>query len=71
MILQCFLSWQSVMKIMSEEDKGRYTYFQRRLAEFQSKIEKYDRYRTPLGNTKMLDITGAEGRGSVLRYQVP
>jgi len=53
---------QSVMKIMSEEDKVRYTYFQRRLAEFQSKIEStIDIGRHLLGNTKMLDITGAEG----------
>lgn len=53
---------QSVMKIMSEEDKGRYTYFQRRLAEFQSKIEStIDIGRHLLSNTKMLDITGAEG----------
>lgn len=53
---------QSVMKIMSEEDKVRYTYFQRRLAEFQSKIEStIDIGRHLMGNTKMLDITGAEG----------
>ncbi|NLX84188.1 MAG: hypothetical protein GXZ00_01020 [Synergistaceae bacterium] len=53
---------QSVMKIMSEEDKARYTYFQRRLAEFQSKIEStIDSGRHLLENTKILDITGAEG----------
>ncbi len=53
---------QSVMKIMSEEDKDRYTYYQRRLAEFQSKIEStIDIGRHLLGDTKMLDITGAEG----------
>ena len=53
---------QSVMKIMSEEDKGRYSYFQRRLAEFQSKIEStIDIGRHLLGNTIMLDIPGAEG----------
>lgn len=53
---------QSVMKIMAEEDKVRYTYFQRRLAEFQSKIEStIDSGRHLLINTKILDITGAEG----------
>ena len=53
---------QSVMKIMAEEDKVRYTYFQRRLAEFQSKIEStIDSGRHLLMNTKILDITGAEG----------
>ena len=53
---------QSVMKIMAEEDKGRYTYFQRRLAEYQSKIESsIDIGKHLLGNTKMLDVTGAEG----------
>ena len=53
---------QSVMRIMAEEDKDRYTYFQRRLAEFQSKIESaIDVGRHLLGSTKMLDITGAEG----------
>lgn len=53
---------QSVMKIMAEEDKGRYTYFQRRLAEFQSKIEStIDIGRHLLNEIKMLDITGAEG----------
>ncbi|MDD4159986.1 MAG: hypothetical protein PHO18_03470 [Synergistaceae bacterium] len=53
---------QSVMKIMAEEEKGRYTYFQRRLAEFQSKIESaMDIGRHLLSGTKMLDITGAEG----------
>lgn len=53
---------QSVMRIMAEEDKGRYTYFQRRLAEFQSKIEStIDIGKHLLGSTKMLDITGAEG----------
>ena len=53
---------QSVMKIMAEEDKVRYTYFQRRLAEFQSKIEStIDSGRHLLINAKILDITGAEG----------
>ena len=53
---------QSVMKIMAEEDKVRYTYFQRRLAEFQSKIEStIDSGRHLMINTKILDITGAEG----------
>ncbi len=53
---------QSVMKIMAEEDKGRYSYFQRRLAEFQSKIEStIDIGRHLLSDTKMLDITGAGG----------
>lgn len=53
---------QSAMKIMSEEDKCRYTYFQRRLAEFQSKIEStIDIGRHLLGDTKILDVTGAEG----------
>ncbi|NLD05372.1 MAG: hypothetical protein GX672_05695 [Synergistaceae bacterium] len=53
---------QSVMKIMAEEDKARYTYFQRRLAEFQSKIEStIDIGRHLLSEIKILDITGAEG----------
>lgn len=53
---------QSVMKIMAEEDKVRYTYFQRRLAEFQSKIEStIDIGRHLLYEIKILDITGAEG----------
>ena len=60
---------QSVMRIMAGEDKGRYTYYQRRLAEFQSKIEStIDIGKHLLGSTKMLDITGAEG--TWIRYSI-
>ena len=53
---------RSVMRIMAEEDKERYSYYQRRLAEFQSKIEStMDIGRHLLGPIKILDITGAEG----------
>lgn len=53
---------QNVMKIMAAEDKDRYTYFQRRLAEFQSKIEStIDIGSHLLSEIKILDITGAEG----------
>ena len=66
---------QSVMRIMAEEDKGRYTYYQRRLAEFQSKIEStIDIGKHLLGSTKMLDITGAEGtwiRSSITGGKAP
>lgn len=61
---------QSVMKILADEDRGRYAYFQRRLAEFQSKIEStIDIGRHLLSGTKILDITGAEG--TWLRSSVP
>lgn len=53
---------QSVMKIMAEADKTKYSYYQRRLAEFQSRIEStIDIGRYLLGDTKVLDLTGAEG----------
>lgn len=53
---------QNVMRIMADEDKGRYSFYQRRLAEFQSRIESaVDIGRYLLSDTKILDITGAEG----------
>jgi len=53
---------QSVMKIMADADKTKYVYYQRRLAEFQSRIDStMDVGRYMLGTIKILDLTGAEG----------
>jgi len=53
---------QSIMKIISEEDKNGYSYYQRRLAEFQSRIEStIDVGRNLMKDKKFLDLTGAEG----------
>jgi hypothetical protein len=53
---------QSVMKIMADADKAKYVYYQRRLAEFQSRIDStMDVGRYMLGKNKILDLTGAEG----------
>ena len=53
---------QSIMKIIAEEDKAGYSYYQRRLAEFQSRIEStIDVGRNLLKEVKLLDLTGAEG----------
>ncbi len=61
---------QSVMQIIAEDDKPGYSYYQRRLAEFQSRIEStIDIGRHLLKEKKMLDLTGAEG--SWIRSAVP
>ena len=50
------------MKIMANADKSQYSYYQRRLAEFQSHIDSTtDVGRYMVGKTKILDLTGAEG----------
>lgn len=53
---------QSIMKILSEADKERYTFYQRRLAEFQSRIDStVDIGRYMLDGAQLLDLTGAQG----------
>lgn len=53
---------QKVMKAMSAADSSRYSYYQRRLAEFQSRIEStLDVGKHLLGKAKILDLTGAQG----------
>ncbi|MCE5201889.1 MAG: hypothetical protein LLF78_05185 [Synergistaceae bacterium] len=53
---------QNVMKIIAETDSKHYSFYQRRLAEFQSRIEStVDIGRYLLEKTKILDLTGAEG----------
>jgi hypothetical protein len=53
---------QSVMKILAAEDKERYAFYQRRLAEFQSRVDStIEIGRYMIGKAKILDITGAEG----------
>lgn len=54
---------QSVMKIMAAADKKNYAFYQRRLAEFQSRIDSTLDIGQYLASskTKMLDLTGAEG----------
>lgn len=53
---------QNVMKIISASDKARYSFYQRRLAEFQSRVEgAVDVGKHLLANTKMLDLTGVTG----------
>lgn len=53
---------QSVMKVLAEADAPRYSVYQRRLAEFQSRIDStVDIGRYMLGEAKALDITGAAG----------
>ncbi len=61
---------QKVMKAMAEADDKRYSFYQRRLAEFQSRIEStMDIGKHLLGKAKMLDLTGAQG--SWVRSAVP
>ena len=53
---------QNVMKIISASDNARYSFYQRRLAEFQSRVEgAVDVGKHLLSNTKMLDLTGVTG----------
>ncbi len=53
---------QNIMKIMADDDKKRYAFYQRRLAEFQSRVEStIDIGRHLLGSAKILDVTGAQG----------
>lgn len=53
---------QNVMKMASEADPKNYKFYQRRLAEFQSRIESTSGVGAfLLNNIKILDITGAEG----------
>lgn len=53
---------QNVMKILAGADSRRYSFYQRRLAEFQSRIEStVDTGRYLLENAQILDLTGAEG----------
>lgn len=53
---------QSVMKILSEADNPRYSFYQRRLAEFQSRIDStVEIGRYMLVDVKLLDLTGAQG----------
>lgn len=61
---------QSVMKILSEADAARYSFYQRRLAEFQSRIDStVEIGRYMLDGAKLLDVTGAQG--SWVRAAVP
>lgn len=53
---------QEVMKILSAEDAENYSYYQRRLAEFQSRIDSAIGVgRHMLEGVGILDLTGAEG----------
>ncbi len=55
---------QEVMKTVSAADPGSYEYYQRRLAEFQSRIDSskgVGRHILKGKGAKMLDLTGAEG----------
>jgi len=53
---------QNIMKAVSSADPKRYAFYQRRLAEFQSRIESTQEIGTYLiTNLKILDLTGAEG----------
>ncbi len=63
---------QEVMKAVSKIDPESYAYYQRRLAEFQSRIDSaigVGRHMLSGSETKMLDLTGAEGVW--LRSSVP
>lgn len=54
---------QAVMRVMSETDKANYTYYQRRLAEFQAALDSavnVGRYCLPKDKA-MLDLTAMEG----------
>lgn len=53
---------QGVMKTLAEADSQRYTFYQRRLAEFQSRIDStVEIGRHMLDGIKLLDLTGAQG----------
>lgn len=53
---------QSVMKILAEVDNARYSFYQRRLAEFQSRIDStVEIGRHMLEGMKLLDLTGIQG----------
>lgn len=53
---------QETMKIIAGADGKNYSYYQRRLAEFQSRIDSAMGVgRHLLANAKMLDLTGAQG----------
>lgn len=53
---------QEIMKIMAAADQKNYSYYQRRLAEFQSRIDSTMGVgRHLLAGVNMLDLTGAEG----------
>lgn len=53
---------QGVMKTLAEADNQRYSFYQRRLAEFQSRIDStVEIGRYMLDGVKLLDLTGAQG----------
>lgn len=53
---------QEIMKAISSVDQKNYSYYQRRLAEFQSRIDStIDVGRHLIGSANLLDLTGAEG----------
>ena len=53
---------QEIMKIMAAADQRNYSYYQRRLAEFQSRIDSTMGIgRHLLAGVNILDLTGAEG----------
>ncbi|MCD8164473.1 MAG: hypothetical protein LUE09_13905 [Synergistaceae bacterium] len=53
---------QEIMRIMAAADQKNYSYYQRRLAEFQSRIDSTMGIgRHLLAGVNMLDLTGAEG----------
>lgn len=53
---------QSIMKILAETDNQRYAFYQRRLAEFQSRLDStVEIGRYMLEDKKLLDLTGAQG----------
>ena len=55
---------QEIMKVVSAIDPESYAYYQRRLAEFQSRIDSalgVGRHMLAGSGAKMLDLTGAEG----------
>lgn len=53
---------QGIMKTLAEEDNQRYSFYQRRLAEFQSRIDStVEIGRYMLEGLKLLDLTGAQG----------
>ncbi len=55
---------QEIMKVVSQIDPESYAYYQRRLAEFQSRIDSargVGRHLAEDGALKALDLTGAEG----------
>lgn len=61
---------QGVMKTLAKADSQRYSFYQRRLAEFQSRIDStVEIGRHMLGSVKLLDLTGAQG--AWLRAAIP